>query len=57
MNKHLVLIVHSGCVAFQYSTSTRVSSGSHPMGDDTAQQVIDYLIRIIKPDTHEVLQD
>jgi len=55
--KHLVLVIHSGCVAYQLSTSTRVSSGSHPMGDDTPQQVIDYLIGILKPDSHEVLRD
>ena len=55
--KHLVLVIHSGSVSFQLSTPTRVSSGSHPMGDDTSQQVIDYLIGILKPDTHEILRD
>jgi hypothetical protein len=53
--KHLVLTVGSGIVSYQLRTQTRVSSGSHPMGDDTAQQVIDYLISIIKPTTHEVI--
>jgi hypothetical protein len=53
--KHLVLTVHSGLVSYQLSTAARVSSGSHPLGDDTPQQVIDYLISIIKPTTHEVI--
>jgi len=54
--KHLILVVHSDSVQYQLSTSYTVESGSKPMGDDTAQEVIDYLIGIYKPDTHEVLR-
>ncbi len=55
--KHLILIVHSDSVQYQLSSwTTPASSGYHPMGDDTAQEVIDYLIGIYKPDTHEVLR-
>jgi hypothetical protein len=48
--KHLVLIVQNGFV--QYRMNDRM--GSHPMGDDSAQEVIDYLIKIINPTTHEI---
>jgi hypothetical protein len=33
-----------------------VSSGSHPIGDDAPMHTVRYLIRIIKPDTYEVLK-
>jgi hypothetical protein len=49
--KHLVLTIHSGWVRYTMG----VSSGSHPIGDDLPSQVIAYLIRTIKPDTHEII--
>jgi hypothetical protein len=48
---HLVLTIHTGWVAYRMG----VSSGSHPIGDDSPAEVIDYLIRILRPSTHEVL--
>ena len=49
--KHLVLTIHSGWVAYTMG----VSSGSHPIGDDLPIQVVNYLIKIIKPDSHEII--
>ena len=48
--KHLVLIVQNGFV--QYRMNDQM--GSHPIAEDSAQEVIDYLIKIIKPTTHEI---
>ena len=48
--KHLVLTIHEGWVKYTMG----VSSGMHPIGDDLPSQTIDYLIRIINPDSHEV---
>ena len=49
--KHLVLIVNKGFV--QYRMGDQM--GSHPLGDDLAWQVCDYLIKIINPETYEII--
>jgi len=49
--KHLVLIIEDGWVSYRMNDQ----HGSHPIGDDTAQWVIEYLLKTIKPDSHEVL--
>lgn len=48
---HLVFTVRDGWV--EYRMGNRM--GSHPMGDDTAQQVIDYIRKITQHDTHEII--
>ena len=49
--KHLVFIITQGWVQYRLNNQ----QGSHPMGDDSAQQVIDYLKRIIPHDTTETI--
>ena len=41
---HLVFIIHKGFIAYRMNDQ----QGSHPLGDDTAQSVIDYLKKMIK---------
>ena len=41
---HLVFIVSNGFVSYRMNDR----QGSHPLGDDSAHEVIDYLKRIIK---------
>lgn len=41
---HLVFIVSNGFVSYRMNER----QGSHPLGDDPAHEVIDYLKRIIK---------
>ena len=48
---HLVLTVKEGWV--NYRMGDRM--GSHPMGDDLAWQVCDYLVKIIRPETYEII--
>lgn len=48
---HLVLNIEDGWVSYRMGQRM----GSHPIGDDLPSQVIDYLIRIIRPATYEVL--
>jgi hypothetical protein len=50
-NKHLVFTVAQGWVQYRLNNQ----QGSHPMGDDSAQQVIDYLKRVIPHDTTETI--
>ena len=49
--KHLTLQEENGFVKYEMGDR----SGSHPLGDDPVWQVIDYLVKIIKPSTFEVL--
>jgi hypothetical protein len=49
--KHLVLTIHSGWVSYTMG----VSSGAHPIGDDEPMLVVNYLIQLINPDSHEVI--
>jgi hypothetical protein len=49
--KHLVLIVKNGFV--QYRMGDRM--GSHPIAEDLPSQVCDYLIKIIRPETYEII--
>jgi hypothetical protein len=48
---HLVFIIHQGFVAYRMNDQ----HGSHPLGDDSAQDVIDYLKKIIKFKTFEII--
>lgn len=48
---HLVLTVEGGWVNYRMGDQI----GSHPIGDDLPSQVVDYLIRIINPNSHEVI--
>jgi hypothetical protein len=48
---HLVFIIHKGFVAYRMNDQ----QGSHPIGDDTAQSVIDYLKKMIKFKTFEII--
>lgn len=47
---HLILKVKDGWVTYQMGGKT----GMHPIGDDYPSQVIDYLVRIINPSSHEI---
>ena len=49
--KHLVLTKRDGYVEYRMGNQM----GSHPIGDDPVSFIIDYLIKIIKPTTYEVL--
>lgn len=51
MKKHLILIVKNGWVEYRMGDQ----QGSHPIGDDLSWQVCDYLVKIIRPDTHEII--
>jgi len=49
--KHLVLRIENGWITYHMEGQT----GMHPLGDDTPEMVIAYLIRIINPSSHEVM--
>ena len=51
--RHLVLTIHSGWVTYTMGVFT----GAHPIGDDVPDQVVNYLIGIINPDTYEVINN
>jgi hypothetical protein len=51
MNMHLVITIRGGWVDYRMGSQI----GTHPLGDDLPSQVIAYLVRIIKPTSHEVL--
>ena len=48
---HLVLTVEPGWVRYRMGER----QGSHPLGDDSAAWVIDYLLKSIRHESHEVL--
>ena len=48
---HLVFIIHKGFIAYRMNDQ----QGSHPLGDDNPQDVIDYLKTIIKFKTFEII--
>jgi hypothetical protein len=50
--KHLVFTVANGFVEFRMGGRM----GSHPLGDDSPDWVIDYLIKMINPNTHEIIR-
>ena len=49
--KHLVFTVTKGFVEFRMGERM----GSHPLGDDPADWVINYLLKLIKPETYEII--
>lgn len=49
--KHLVLTVRDGWIQFRMGERM----GSHPIAEDPEDWVIDYLIKIIRPDTYEII--
>lgn len=53
MNHHLVFTVRSGFVEFRIGDR----SGSHPIGDDTPEFVMDYLKSVIPHDSSEIIEE
>jgi len=49
--KHLVLTIHKNHVSYRMGNRC----GSHPFFDDPPQKVIDYLIKLINPSSHELI--
>jgi len=49
--KHLVLIISNGWVSYRMGNQ----QGSHPIGDDLPKQVCDYLVKMIRPDSYEII--
>jgi len=49
--KHLVFTIHNGHISYRMGNSF----GTHPLFNERPQKVIDYLIKIIQPNTHEVI--
>jgi hypothetical protein len=48
--KHLVFKIEDGWIKYHMGDQT----GMHPLGDDLAFEVINYLVSIIKPTTYEI---
>jgi hypothetical protein len=49
--KHLVFTIHNGHIEYRMGNSI----GSHPLLNEHPQKVIDYLIKIIQPHSHELI--
>jgi hypothetical protein len=49
--KHLVFVIHNGHIAYRMDNR----NGTHPLFNEQPQKVIDYLIKIIQPHTHEII--
>ena len=49
--KHLVLTIHKNHVSYRMGNSF----GSHPFNDDPPQKVIDFLVKLINPSSHEII--
>jgi hypothetical protein len=49
--KHLVLTIHEKYVSYRMGGNC----GTHPLAGDSPQKVIDYLIKIINPSSHETI--
>jgi len=49
--QHLVFIIHEKFVAYRMGNQY----GTHPIGDDTVQSVIDYLMKVINFKTVEII--
>ena len=49
--KHLVLIVKNGLIEYRMGDRT----GSQPVSESDVDCAIAYLIKMIKPDTHEII--
>jgi hypothetical protein len=48
---HLVFTIHENYLTYRMGNQL----GSHPIGEDSTQFIIDYLVRMINPKTHEVV--
>ena len=49
--KHLVFTIHDTYLSYRMGNQ----QGSHPIEEDSTQFIIDYLVRIINPKSHEVI--
>ena len=49
--KHLVLTIHKKHVSYRMGNDF----GSHPLLGDPPQKIIDFLIKIINPSSHEII--
>jgi hypothetical protein len=48
---HLVFTVRNGWIEFRMGNQM----GSHPIGDDIPQQIIDYIRKITQHETYEII--
>jgi hypothetical protein len=49
--KHLVLTIHKNHVSYRMGNRC----GSHCFSGDPPQKVVDYLIKLINPSSHEII--
>ena len=49
--KHLVFTIHNGYISYRMDNNI----GSHPLFNERPQKVIDYLLKIIQPNSHEII--
>jgi hypothetical protein len=49
--KHLVFTIHNGYISYHMGNN----HGSHPILNDSTEKVIDYLLKIIRPHSHEII--
>lgn len=49
--KHLVLTIHKNHVSYRMGNLF----GSQPLAGDPPQKVVDYLIKLINPSSHELI--
>jgi hypothetical protein len=49
--KHLVFTIHENHVSYLMGSN----HGSHPLVGDSPQEVIDYLVKLINPSSHEII--
>jgi len=50
--KHLVFVIHNGHITYRMDNR----HGTHPVSRCQSQKVIDYLIKMIQPISHEVIK-
>ena len=50
--KHLVFTIHNGHISYRMGEQ----HGTHPLFNDSTQKVIDTLIELIQPISHEVIK-
>lgn len=49
--KHLVFTIHNGYISYRMGSNY----GSHLLFNDSTEKVIDYLLKIIEPHSHEII--
>lgn len=49
--KHLVFTINKNHVTYRMGNN----HGSHPLSGDSPQKVIDYLVKLINPSSHEII--